>query len=91
MPNEKVELQSADSSITLGSIVRQDKTYFNAEDLEAFDEVETTGTIEPVARADGGDINEISGSYTGTMIFNISIVDKSTPEVVKYGLFKNRE
>ena len=89
IPSEKVELTSTDNDITLESTVKQDKLCFTADELEAFDEVETTGTLDVVKRVDNGDINEVSGSYTGTMIFTISIDDGSTPEVIKYGLFND--
>ena len=89
IPSEKVSLTSTNNDITLESTVKQDKTSFNAEDLEAFNEVEITGYIGKIQRTDNDSLDDISGSYTGTMIFTISIDDGSTPEVVKYGLFSD--
>ena len=89
IPSEKVTLTSTSNNITLESTVKQDKTSFNAEELEAFNEVETTGYISKIQRTDNDSLDDISGSYTGTMIFTISIDDGSTPEIVKYGLFND--
>lgn len=86
-------LTSTSNNITLESTVKQDKTSFNAEELEAFNEVETTGYISKIQRTDNDSLDDISGSYTGTMIFTISIDDGSTdePEVKQYGLFSKGE
>ena len=89
IPSEKVTLTSTSNDITLESTVKQDKLCFTADELEAFNEVETTGYIGKIQRTDNDSLDDISGSYTGTMIFTISIDDGSTPEVVKYGLFND--
>lgn len=91
VPSDKVTLTTTDNDIALESTITQDKVAFTAEELEVYDEVETKGTLDIVKRVDNGDINEVSGSYTGNMIFTISIDDGASdePEVVKYGLFDN--
>ena len=87
IPNGVVKLTSGDSDIVLESKVTQDKTDFDSEELEAYDEVVTDGSVGVVERTDGGDIDEVKGSYSGNMVFNISVDDGTTTEVVKFGLF----
>lgn len=90
VPSDKVTLTTTDNDIALESTITQDKVAFTAEELEVYDEVETKGKLDVVKRVDNGDINEVSGSYTGNMIFTISVDDDTTndePEVKQYGLF----
>lgn len=91
VPSDKVTLTTTDNDIALESTITQDKVAFTAEELEVYDSVETKGKLDIVKRVDNGDINEVSGSYTGNMIFTISIDDGTSdePEVIKYGLFND--
>ena len=88
VPNDKVTLTSGDSDIVLESNVTQDKTDFDSEELGIYDEVETNGSVGVVERADGGDIDEVNGSYSGNMVFNISVDDGTTSDepTKTYGL-----